>query len=162
VRLRSRPASPPVGQDFGWFVINACCTGCPAGETWDTSGGDTRDARVRISDAARTWAAGHAHLPRPPPQHHPRPTAPIAAPAGPTPARPGPWSHERPQPTTRRTLLATTDPWADDYLPPAGTIPPPPVAPPDDPDDQEEVRITLCRCYGEGCHNCGNTGVIHP
>ncbi|MFI6587492.1 hypothetical protein [Embleya sp. NPDC050493] len=58
--------------------------------------------------------------------------------------------------------MATTDPWADDYLPPAGTIPPPPTAPPDDPDDQEEVRITLCRCYGEGCDRCANTGVIYP
>ncbi|MFF7250028.1 hypothetical protein ACFZBU_39770 [Embleya sp. NPDC008237] len=55
-------------QDFGWLVINACCTGCPAGKTWNTEGGDTRDARVRISDAARAWAAGHAEacrVPRP-------------------------------------------------------------------------------------------------
>ncbi|MFI6587493.1 hypothetical protein [Embleya sp. NPDC050493] len=75
--LTARTAVPTAGDcsvnlapssDFGWLVITACCTGCPAGETWDTQGRDTRDARVRISDAARTWAAGHARtcrVPRP-------------------------------------------------------------------------------------------------
>ncbi|MFE2869374.1 hypothetical protein [Embleya sp. NPDC059259] len=53
-------------QDFGWFVVSACCTGCPAGETWDTQGRDTQAERARISDTARTWAAGHAQTCRAP------------------------------------------------------------------------------------------------
>jgi hypothetical protein len=31
-----------------------------------------------------------------------------------------------------------------------------------DPQDYDEIGITLCRCGGEGCRTCDNTGVIYP
>ncbi|GCD99745.1 hypothetical protein [Embleya hyalina] len=48
------------------------------------------------------------------------------------------------------------EPWADDRIPP----PPEPLGPLDDED--EEIGITPCRCAGEGCDACDNTGVVYP
>ncbi|MFI1386660.1 hypothetical protein [Embleya sp. NPDC020886] len=53
-------------SDFGWLVVNGDCTGCGTGRTWDTQGRDTRAERERVSDAARTWAEGHARTCRAP------------------------------------------------------------------------------------------------
>lgn len=31
-----------------------------------------------------------------------------------------------------------------------------------DAEEEEEIGIKLCRCHGEGCRECDNTGVIYP
>ena len=41
--------------------------------------------------------------------------------------------------------------WMKGYLPSAV-----------DDDDADEPEIRLCRCAGEGCEACDNTGVIYP